>query len=211
MPTGSKRLRWVEQSAQYPGHECPGRSSSFLTGWDGRLLREEVASLLGADPAVALPQLVDCDETRLAVVAADRGRVAAGRDERQFGGCHVVYGEHLHLLLNLVDLEGAYHVRIQVRRNDYQRAIGQDHFLEDRKQFSDRVDVVLAEQNLGLVENRPGRRTVSDEVVRGVAGVDLGNPWLIQLLLDFLPLLGSQLGWLSAGGRSVSLEVGEVA
>ena len=71
--------------------------------------------------------------------------------------------------------------------------------------------MVLAQQHLGMIEYRPGRRTVGDEVVRRVAGVDLGHPWLIQLLLDLLPLLGGQFGWLGAGRRPVSLEVGQVA
>src|SRR5215211_8198055 len=104
MPIGSRRRRRAEPSPHPESGWRPGRSPLLHRARDGWLMRDEIAGLLGADPTVTLSELVDRDKARLPVVEADRGRMAADLDQRQVGGCHVVHGEHLHLLLNLVDL-----------------------------------------------------------------------------------------------------------
>ena len=89
----------------------------------------------------------------------------------------------------LVDDQGRQRLALDVLGDDQQRLARLRHLLQHRDQVLDRADLLLVDQDVGVLEDRLHRRRVGDEVGAQVAAVELHSLDPLDLGLERLALL----------------------
>ncbi len=140
---------------------------------------DDGAFIRGDDDLLGATQLGDADLLEVdAEVLHDGLATGEDRDVAEHGLAAVAVARGLHGTdlgdpAELVDDEGGKGFARDILGDDQQRLLGLDDLLEDRNDLLDRIDLVLVDEHVGLVELDAHRLGVGDEVRTQVSPIEL--------------------------------------
>src|SRR6266566_4078253 len=100
-----------------------------------------------------------------------------------------LHGTHLQRAAQLVDHQGRQRLTLHVLRDDEQRPTGLCHLLEDGEQVLHGRDLLVVDQDVGVLEDRLHLLGIGDEIGRQVAAIELHPLDRLERGLEALRLL----------------------